>query len=311
MTDKINIREMLDCIPSHVNQAINHVDDQASVYGLPLYSELLQREHYRLAEAERNEEKTKSAREQAEAQARSISEMVAALECDYDRLQELREERKPWTAGWNKPGFLPDLAPEGFATFTDARDYIADEMDSQADTLEEDAAIIDDDIDRTQQSKLDLAADLRRAAADLREIKELLPDFEFNRIAGRYRYLITRVENGGLSADDAEELAELEEAAGECESREDAEQRIQEDPLSVEVRSGWYSPGGDNEPEEFKILLCTGGPAVQIRGELDQHGEPHRAWLEYQDWSTPWIEYHGECDHDALLTYCRQFYFGE
>src|SRR6185437_6570361 len=60
---------------------------------------------------------------------------------------------------------------------------------------------------------------------------------------------------------EAEELAELEAAAGDCESREDAEQRIYEDPLSVEVRSGWY-PYGDREcphpSEEFCILLGTG-----------------------------------------------------
>ena len=40
-------------------------------------------------------------------------------------------------------------------------------------------------------------------------------------------------------------------------------------------------------------------------------GEPDRARLEYQDWFTPWIEYldmsHEE--HEALLTYARQFYF--
>lgn len=292
--------------------AIETADAYANNCGLPLYSDLLHREHYRLAEEALNEEKTKHAREQAAAQMASIAEMVAALECDYERLQELRDERKPWTAGWNMPGYLPDLAPEGFETFAEARDYIAEEMESLADSMEEDAAIVDDDVDRTQQSKLDLAADLRRAVADLREIKDLLPGFEFNRIAGRYCYFITRAENGGLSADEAEELAELEEAAGECESREDAEQRIQEDPLSVQVRSGWYQPGGDHEPEEFKILLCTGGPAVQIRGELNQHGEPHRAWLEYQDWFTPWIEYHGEnACQKTLLTYCRQFYFAD
>jgi hypothetical protein len=202
--------------------AIETADAYANNCGLPLYSDLLQREHYRLAEEARNEEKTKHAREQAAAQMASIAEMVAALECDYERLQELREARDDWNA---------DSHPTPWSV---------------------------------------------------------------------------------ANTDEAEELAELEEAVGECESREDAEQRIQEDPLSVEVRSGWYQPGGDNEPEEFKILLCTGGPAVQIRGELDQHGEPHRAWLEYQDWFTPWIEYHGDAvNHDALLTYCRQFYFAD
>jgi len=95
-------------------------------------------------------------------------------------------------------------------------------------------------------------------------------------------------------------------------SEDSARERIQEDALSVEIRSGWYTPGSEPEPEEFAILLCTGGPAVRIRGELGRHNEPERAWLEYQDWGTPWQEYHGDgCEHDTLLTYCRQFYFGE
>jgi hypothetical protein len=108
--------------------------------------------------------------------------------------------------------------------------------------------------------------------------------------------------------ENAEELAELEAEAGEAESREDAERRIAEDPLSIEVRSGWTSLGEPLEAEDFNILLATGGPAVRIVGELSQ-GEPSRAWLEVQDWFTPWTEYVG-ASQDVLLTYARQFYFG-
>lgn len=93
-------------------------------------------------------------------------------------------------------------------------------------------------------------------------------------------------------------------------SEDDARQAIQEDALSVEVSSGWYTPGSDHEPEEFNILLCTGGPACRIRGELGQWKEPDRAWLEYQDWGTPWTEYF-DADQDTLLAYAREFYFGE
>lgn len=99
---------------------------------------------------------------------------------------------------------------------------------------------------------------------------------------------------------------------------------IEEDALSVEIRSGWYTPGGDSDPEEFRILLCTGGPAVQIRGELDGNREPSRAWLECQDWFTPWTQVFGDgtnpndpgafrrtVDSDVLLAYAQTFYFGE
>ena len=64
------------------------------------------------------------------------------------------------------------------------------------------------------------------------------------------------------------------------------------------------------EAAEFCILLTTGGPAVRIRGELDEYNEPRRAWLEVQDWFLPWTEY--VCaDSDVLLNYARCFYFGE
>ena len=115
-----------------------------------------------------------------------------------------------------------------------------------------------------------------------------------------------------IKSDDADELAELLAAAGGCADREHAEQRIQEDALSVEVRSGWVIRGENMVAEEFNILLTTGGPAVRILGELDEHGEPRRAWLEVQDWGKAWTEYFpGTGSQDVLLTYARCFYFGE
>ena len=90
-------------------------------------------------------------------------------------------------------------------------------------------------------------------------------------------------------------------------------QLIQEDPLSVEVRCGWHMPGGDAYPEEFCILLCTGGPAVRIVGDLGSDGEPLHPRLEYQDWGTPWTRYRATTteEDDSLLAYCREFYFGD
>jgi hypothetical protein len=104
--------------------------------------------------------------------------------------------------------------------------------------------------------------------------------------------------------DEAEELAELEEAAGEYRDREDAEEAIYNDPLCIQYRSGWVNNADEMTPEEFYILLCTGGPAVRIIGDLDEHGEPCRAWLEYQDWGTPWtMLFEGQED---ALEYARR-----
>ena len=95
------------------------------------------------------------------------------------------------------------------------------------------------------------------------------------------------------------------------EEREAAETAIHEDPLSVEVRSGWHVPGlTDNTPEEYNLLLGTGGPATRIIGRLTDDGEPDTARLEVQDWFKPWTEYTG-ADEQILLIYAQQFYFGE
>ena len=149
--------------------------------------------------------------------AECIADMVAALECDYDRLEELREAKA-------------DYAKEGLQDFT------------------------------------------------------------------------------GDYPDESAELIELEDAAGDCADREDAEQRIHEHPLDIEL-SGTWSLGETPVADRALILLGTGGPATRIVCELDEHMQPHRAWIEAQDWGTPWTAVHGGVDSDALLTYCQQFYF--
>lgn len=80
-------------------------------------------------------------------------------------------------------------------------------------------------------------------------------------------------------------------------AREDAEEAIRNDPLSIEAK------------KQYEILLCWGGPAARITGELDEHNEPEGAELQYQDWFTQWTAY--PCDEEVLLDYVRQFYFGE
>lgn len=153
------------------------------------------------------------AEDQAKAQVASIVAMVAALKCDYDRLDELRDEKR----------------------------------DCEADGLV----------------------------------------FEYH-----------------------DELAELEAAAGDCTSEDEARERIQEDPLSVEVRSNWESTASEFTAEEFRILLCTGGPHVELLGDLDR-GTPSRIRVIYKDWGTSGEHFPDASEREALETYCSQFYFGE
>lgn len=183
------------------------------------------------------------AKDQARAQYASIVEMVAALNVDYDRLDELKSE-------------LADL--------TDAIKTAEEDLEAHPG-------------DASFEDEIAIARD------GLKEWNE----------------------------DNAQELADLKEAAGDCEDSDEAHERITEDALTVEVRNHWHTPGADDtKPTDFRILLCTGGPAVQIRGEINEYGEPERAWLEYQDWGTQWARYF-DASQDTLLSYARCFYFGE
>lgn len=130
-------------------------------------------------------------------------------------------------------------------------------------------------------------------------------------------------ENHGLEQaiaqfDSIREMVETYESARGQENEqeaEEAEQAIHDDPLSVMVRSDWYAVGSDiPKPAEFEILLCTGGPAVRILGELDEHYQPVKAIIQHQDWFKPWTDWQpsGASDkQEILLAYCRQFYFGD
>lgn len=94
------------------------------------------------------------------------------------------------------------------------------------------------------------------------------------------------------------------------EAREEAIQSIEEDPLSVEIRSEWHTPGSKTPGGQYNILLCTGGPAVRIIGELNEYNQPETAKIEYQDWFTPWVEYpiNSEEEED-VITYANMFYY--
>lgn len=179
----------------------------------------------------------------------TIREHIACLECDRERLEELREERQ---AAIDSVHESPELIGHFGYTGCDSDCY-----DTQKEA--EEAAL----------------------------------------------------ENWGYG----DELAELEAAVridGEEIDADTCRERIEESPLSVQVRDGWKSAGAESEgPEEFEILLSTGGPALRIVGNLDQHCQPTRARLEYQDWGTPWTEMIlGSDDYDTLLKWASVFYFG-
>jgi hypothetical protein len=110
-------------------------------------------------------------------------------------------------------------------------------------------------------------------------------------------------------------IKELVEQLREDKDSDRSRQAIHEDPLTVLIRSGWYAPGSDaGKPEEFEILLCTGGPAVRLIGTLDNYGQPDSVSMQVQDWFEPWTGFDpttSDEDENVLLTYARCFYFGD
>ena len=119
-----------------------------------------------------------------------------------------------------------------------------------------------------------------------------------------------------------DEGAETAKANGnEYDSTDSVTEAATEDALEVSVRSDWHSPGDteNGEANEFRILLSTGGPAAQITGDLDEHGNPENPELQVQDWYEPWSVYNPvpglDCDGDewdkALAWFVSCFYFGE
>lgn len=94
---------------------------------------------------------------------------------------------------------------------------------------------------------------------------------------------------------------------------DEARQDIYEDALSVEVRANqWQAIGPELEADEFRIVLCTGGPHVEIRGDLNDFNEPERVGVFHQDWFESFEELAlTSQQEEAVLKYARCFYFGE
>ena len=223
-----------------------------------------------------------NARNQARVQFESIKEMVAALTLDWDRLDELRDLVKD----------IEDRAKEQqFETYcVKGLWYVA-----QACGVGRINLPVTSDYSATLETVVPPSTGVYTGATKDEALKAW------------------SLGEDDMSEDDFEELSELEAEAGECKDADEARERIQEDALSVQVRSDWHDPSSEgSEATEFQILLCTGGPAVKIEGELGQYGEPESASIFYQDWFTKWepLELSSE-EEEIVLEYCRCFYFGE
>jgi hypothetical protein len=107
-----------------------------------------------------------------------------------------------------------------------------------------------------------------------------------------------------------EMLAALTKAHDDVRATEEAQTTIYESVLSVLVRDDWRSPGAPSEggPEEYEILLSTGGPALRIWGKVNDSCGPDTAELQMQDWGIEWRRY--PAPEAVLLDFANCFYFG-
>lgn len=103
-------------------------------------------------------------------------------------------------------------------------------------------------------------------------------------------------EDDGVVFEWSEELAGLEEQAGEYADEDEVRDAIYGTPLCIEVRSGWHNPlENAGEPEEFRFVLCTGGPHVELTGDI---GGAVR--VVYRDWGESG-EYYPDADERSAL----------
>jgi hypothetical protein len=99
---------------------------------------------------------------------------------------------------------------------------------------------------------------------------------------------------------------------------DEARDQIENSALSVQVRDGWRQPGPmtprfiEGGPEEYEILISTGGPASRIIGKLGEHCEVDSAEFQFQDWFKPWTTADlSEAEAATVLEWAQTFYFGE
>ena len=83
--------------------------------------------------------------------------------------------------------------------------------------------------------------------------------------------------------DEAQELEKLRTEAGEFDNQDEALKAIHNNALSVEYRSGWESDRSDMTPAEVRVVLCTGGPHVEIVADISQGGVS-RPRILYRGW---------------------------
>jgi hypothetical protein len=122
-----------------------------------------------------------------------------------ERLEELEAMRRPFVAGWNMPGYMPDNEPAAFETFEDAQAYIREEMERHAEEAAHGVA-------------REEAAEAFRAALERLDESES----EFGETIDEYHYWITDTQASNFEdpedSKEYEALKSLADEASDCSS---------------------------------------------------------------------------------------------
>lgn len=125
----------------------------------------------------------------------------------------------------------------------------------------------------------------------------------------KYEHARQNAEGWLQTLDDLRTRYEAATLTDDMSAAEAVEREILDAPLSVMVRSTWHEPGQDTDPQEYEILLTTGGPALRITGQLDEYCERVSAELQGQDWGVPWLRM--DAPDDLLRWFASFFSYGE
>jgi len=70
-----------------------------------------------------------------------------------ERLEELESMRRPFAAGWNMPGYMPDNEPACFETFEEVQSYLAEEIKRHAEESETPESDIEPTLEMLDESE--------------------------------------------------------------------------------------------------------------------------------------------------------------
>lgn len=238
------------------------------------------------------------AQRNAEAKARRIEGLIAALNIDFDRLEELRDAKHNharFIVGFNLAGYMPDNTPEDAATFPEAVSTLTAILTEHSNDAYETGVLGDETEGFCER--------ISRAIHTVEQWQE--------REGVAYAVTIRNVEYwikpNPEGFEDQDELNELESivAAAELDPSQCTDdglsEAIHELPLEVSFRSGWHSYGEELEAVEVRVLLTYGGPSCEIRADWDANrgcSSPRIVWAE--------MGARGELydfDHDAVIRF--------